>query len=104
MLFRTHRLMSLRAFVSVLILALVGWTALPADAQVVCYRRPAPRRVVVVQPAPRPIYYRPVPVAMAPSVPVVAPAPVVVVQRRPVVVRPRPVVVVNGPRRYYRYY
>lgn len=89
--------MSLRAVVAAFTLMLTAWVALPAQAQYVHYRRPAPRRVVVVRPAPRPV--------------VVAPAPVVVVPVRPaayvpapVVVRPRPVVVVR-PRRagYYRY-
>lgn len=88
--------MSLRTVVSFCILVLASWTALPAEAQLVYYRRPVPRRVVVVRPAPRPVLYRPAPVM------VVAPAPVYVVPRRPVLVRPRPVVV-GGPRRYYRY-
>lgn len=89
--------MSFRALLSVFTLLLLTQAALPAQAQYGYYRRPVPRRVVVVRPAPRPV--------------VVAPAPVVVVPVRPaayvpapVVVRPRPVVVVR-PRhaRYYRY-
>lgn len=91
--------MSLRTVLSALTFALISWTALPAQAQVVYYRRPAPRRVVVVRPVPRPVYYAPAPVVVAPRPVYYAPAPVVVVRPRPVAYRPRPVMVV-GTRRY----
>jgi hypothetical protein len=89
--------MSLRAGFSALILFLLAWTAVPAQAQYGYYRQP--RRVVYY--APRPVYYSPAPVVVAPLAPVVvAPAPVVVVRRRPAFYRPRPVVVVRGGRRW----
>lgn len=89
--------MNLRTAFSVFLLAVLAWAALPAQAQCRYYRRPAPRRVVLVRPAP---------VLLAPVVPVVAayppaylgPAPVVLVRPRPVLYRPRPVVVRRGRR------
>lgn len=88
--------MSLRPVVTGWLLLFCTWVALPAQAQYVYFRRPALRPVVVVRPAPRPVFYAPAPVVVAPYRPVLVPAPVVVAPYRPVIVRPRPVVVVRG--------
>ncbi|WP_310391877.1 hypothetical protein [Hymenobacter sp.] len=64
------------------VLTVLGSTSLSAQAQVVYYRRPAPRPVVIVHPAPRLLVRRAPVVVVAPVRPVYyAPAPAYVVAR-----------------------